>query len=101
MLRRLAVAICFGTLVCGAEVFAQTAPKVFVSPNKGQSQDQQNRDTADCQQWATQQAPPSQPASGAGTHSGAPWAGPRAARRRVPQSGPLPATRARVQARAP
>src|SRR5215472_1299847 len=69
MLRRLAVAIGFGTLVCGAEVFAQTAPKVFVSPNKGQSQDQQNRDTADCQQCATQQAPPSQPASGAGTHT--------------------------------
>ena len=65
-IRQFAVAIGFGALVCGAEVFAQTAPKVFVSPNKGQRQDQQSKDTADCQQWATQQAPPSQ---ASGTHA--------------------------------
>jgi len=68
-LRRLAVAVAFGALVCGTGVFAQTAPKVFVAPNKGQSQDQQSKDTADCQQWATQQAPPSQGATGAGSHT--------------------------------
>ena len=55
-----ALAIGFGGLMCAGAAFAQTAPKVFVSPNNGQSQEQQSKDTADCQQWATQQAPPSQ-----------------------------------------
>src|SRR5215468_243696 len=44
--------------------FAQSAPKVFVSPNKGQSQDQQSKDTAECQQWANGQAPPPQQQTG-------------------------------------
>jgi hypothetical protein len=54
--------------LCATAVVAQTAPKVFVYPSKGQSQDQQNKDTGECQQWASTQAPPSQAASGAGTH---------------------------------
>jgi hypothetical protein len=69
MTRCIAIAIGFGMLMYAGAVPAQTAPKVFVSPNKGQSQDQQNKDTAECQQWATQQAPPSQAATGAGTHA--------------------------------
>jgi len=48
---------------------AQTPPKVFVYPNKGQSKDTQNTDTAQCQQWATEQAPPSQQPTGPGTHT--------------------------------
>ena len=44
--------------------FAESAPQVFVSPNKGQSQDQQSKDTAECQQWATQQVPPAQAQAG-------------------------------------
>jgi hypothetical protein len=56
------------TVMIAAAVFAQTAPKVFVAPNKGQSKEQQNKDTAECRQWATEQAPPSQAATGAGTH---------------------------------
>ncbi len=67
-MHRNALAIGFGMLVCATAVVAQTAPKVFVAPGKGQSQEQQNKDTADCQQWATQQAPPSQGATGPGTH---------------------------------
>jgi hypothetical protein len=57
MTRSIAIAISLGmlaTLIGGGDAFAQSAPKVFVSPNKGQSADQQNKDTADCQQWATQ-----------------------------------------------
>jgi hypothetical protein len=60
---RCLLAIAFSALMGSAAVFAQTQPKVFVSPNKGQSQDQQQKDTADCQQWATQQVPPT-PAGG-------------------------------------
>jgi len=56
-------------LVCPAGVFAQeSAPRVFVSPSKGQSQAQQDSDTSACQQWATKQAPPSQAPTGPGTH---------------------------------
>lgn len=57
-------------LGCPAGVFGQqAAPRVFVSPNKGQSQAQQADDTAACRQWATQQAPPSQAPTGPGTHT--------------------------------
>jgi len=66
---RVVVAIAIGAVLSAAAGLAQTAPKVFVSPNKGQSQDQQNKDTADCQQWANQQAPPSQAATGAGSNA--------------------------------
>ncbi len=55
-----ATMIGFGLLLCAAGALSQSAPKVFVSPNKGQSQDQQNKDTSERQQWASQQAPPSQ-----------------------------------------
>jgi len=67
MTRFTAIALTLGMLglvASAADVFAQSAPKVFVSPSKGQSQDQQNKDTADCQQLATQQAPPSQTSGG-------------------------------------
>jgi hypothetical protein len=47
----------------------QGAPRVFVSPTKGQSKAQQDSDTAACQQWASQQAPPSQAPTGPGTHT--------------------------------
>jgi len=65
-----AIGITLATLLSGAPVFAQTAPKVFVYPNKGQSKDQQNKDTTECRQWATEQAPPSQEPTGPGTHAG-------------------------------
>ena len=52
-----AVVIGFGVMGTVAAL-AQSAPKVFVSPNKGQSQEQQSKDTAECQQWANQQAQP-------------------------------------------
>ena len=61
MTRLIAIAISLAlvAILTGAtDVFGQSEPKLFVSPNKGQSQDQQNKDTAECQQWATQQAPP-------------------------------------------
>jgi hypothetical protein len=69
MKRFAAIAISLGMLTGAAAVFAQSAPKVFVAPNKGQSQEQQNKDTAECQQWATEQAPPSQAATGAGSNA--------------------------------
>ena len=50
-------------------VRAQSPPKVFVSPNKGQSQDQQSKDTTECRQIAAEQAPPAQQATGTGTHA--------------------------------
>jgi hypothetical protein len=46
----------------------QGAPKMYVTANKGQTKEQQSKDTAECQQWATQQAPPSQTPTGPGTH---------------------------------
>jgi hypothetical protein len=56
-------------LASAAGVLAQqAAPKVYVSPNKGQTKAQQDSDTAACRQWATQQAPPSQAPTGPGTH---------------------------------
>ena len=57
------------TIMVASAVFAQTEPKVFVAPNKGQSAEQQSKDTAECKQLATQQAPPPQAATGAGTHT--------------------------------
>jgi hypothetical protein len=52
------IAVGLAILGCPASDFAQqAAPRVFVSPNRGQSQAQQDGDTAACQQWATQQAP--------------------------------------------
>jgi hypothetical protein len=68
MRRFTAIAIGLGMLVGTAGVFAQSAPKVFVYPSKGQSKDQQSKDTATCQQFANEQAPPSQAATGTGTH---------------------------------
>jgi hypothetical protein len=65
-----AIGIILATAVLVASaVFAQTEPKVFVAPNKGQSADQQAKDTAECKQTATQQAPLSQAPTGAGTHA--------------------------------
>ena len=46
----------------------QAAPRIYVSPSKGQTKAQQDSDTAACKQWATQQAPPSQAPTGPGTH---------------------------------
>lgn len=64
-----AVVVCLIVCTCSAAgALAQSAPKVFVYPTKGQSKDQQSKDTAECQQWARQQAPPSQAATGPGTH---------------------------------
>jgi hypothetical protein len=48
------VAACAGG---ASRAAAQSAPKVFVVPNKGQSSEQQGKDTSECQKWATQQAP--------------------------------------------
>jgi hypothetical protein len=69
MRRFAAIAISLGVLMGAAGASAQSAPKVFVAPNKGQSKDQQSKDTAECQQWANEQAPPSQAATGPGTHA--------------------------------
>jgi len=69
MRRCSAIVIGLGLFLCATGALAQSAPKVFVSPNKGQSQDQQSRDTSECQKWATQQAPPSQAKTGPGTHA--------------------------------
>jgi len=56
-------------LVGPVSVLAQQgAPRVYVSPKQGESKAQQDGDTAACQQWATQQAPPSQAPTGPGTH---------------------------------
>jgi hypothetical protein len=68
MRRFTAIAIGLGMLVGVAGAFAQSAPKVFVYPNKGQSKEKQNKDSAECKQWATEQAPPSQAPTGTGTH---------------------------------
>jgi len=71
MRRFTAIAISLGMLTGTAGVFAQAppgAPKVFVYPSKGQSKDQQSKDTAECQKWATEQAPPSTAETGTGTH---------------------------------
>src|SRR5437879_3269067 len=69
-------------LLCATVVLGQQAtPRVFVSPNKGQTKAQQDADTAACQQWATQQAPPSQAPTGPGTHTRGVVGGRRAGRR--------------------
>jgi OmpA family protein len=64
-----ALGIILATAMVASAVFAQTEPKVFVAPNKGQSKDQQSKDTAECRQIATEQAPPPQTPTGAGTHA--------------------------------
>lgn len=56
-------AILLGACAGAARAAAQSAPKVFVVPNKGQSAQQQSKDTADCQKWATQQVPAPQASS--------------------------------------
>ena len=67
--RFIALAIALGILACSpARALAQSQQKLFVVPNQGQSKDQQSKDTAQCQQWANGQAPPSQGATGPGTH---------------------------------
>ena len=68
MRRFTAIAISLGMLMGAAGAFAQKAPKVFVYPTKGQSKDQQSKDTAECKQWAAEQAPPSGAPTGMGTH---------------------------------
>jgi hypothetical protein len=70
MTNRLAtIAAGLAILACEVAVFGQqAAPRVFVSPNRGQTKAQQDADTAACQQRATQQAPPSQAPTGPGTH---------------------------------
>ena len=60
---------------------AGLAAGMFIYPNKGQSQDQQNQDKSECQRWATQQtgfdpmnpgsAPPTQQTQTAGAFGGA------------------------------
>lgn len=62
--RFVAFGISMALLLGVVGALGQTAPKVFVYPNKGQSADQQKTDTAECQQWASGQAPPSQTATG-------------------------------------
>jgi hypothetical protein len=64
-----AIGIILAMVMVASAVPAQTEPKVFVAPNKGQSKDQQNKDTAECKQTATEQAPPAQAPTGAGTHA--------------------------------
>jgi hypothetical protein len=64
-----AIGIILATAMVASAVFAQTEPKVFVAPNKGQSADQQSKDTAECKQTATEQAPLSEAATGVGTHA--------------------------------
>src|SRR5215813_10690846 len=64
-----AIGITLAAVMVASTVLAQTAPKVFVAPNKGQSKDQQSKDTAECKQWATEQAPPAQAQTGPGTHA--------------------------------
>jgi hypothetical protein len=64
-----AIGIALATVTAATAVCAQTAPKVFVAPKQGQSKEQQSKDTAACKQWATEQAPPAQAPTGAGTHA--------------------------------
>ena len=64
-----AIGIMLATVMVASAVFAQTEPKVFVAPNKGQSKDQQSKDTAECRQIATEQAPPAQAPTGTGRHA--------------------------------
>ncbi len=62
------IGITLATLMVASAALAQTEPKVFVVPNKGQSKDQQSKDTTQCRQFATEQVPPSQAPTGPGTH---------------------------------
>jgi hypothetical protein len=67
-----AIGIILATAMVAGVVFAQTAPtapKVFVYPSKGQSKDQQSKDTAACQQFANEQAPQTPAQTGMGTHA--------------------------------
>ena len=52
-MRTLTMSVAAMTLVAS---FAAAQPKVFVYPTKGQSQRQQDIDTAECQRWASSQA---------------------------------------------
>ncbi|MFN8628284.1 MAG: glycine zipper family protein [Candidatus Binatia bacterium] len=63
------IGIVLATAIGASVVMAQTAPKVFTVPNQGQSKEQQSKDTAACQQFANEQAPPAQTQSGPGTHA--------------------------------
>ena len=69
MRRFSAIAVSLGMLIGAAGAFAQSAPKVFVYPTKGQSKDQQSKDTYECRQWAAEQAPPSGAPTGTGTQA--------------------------------
>ena len=65
-----------GTAMVLSAGIAAAQPKVFVYPSKGQSQRQQDIDTAECQRWASSQAssgpaPSNQGNVAAGTISGA------------------------------
>lgn len=64
-----AIAAALATILTGSVVFAQAEPKVFVAPNKGQSAEQQSKDTGECKQFANEQAPIPQAQTGAGTHA--------------------------------
>jgi hypothetical protein len=68
-MKRITAVSALSVLLVATGVYAQSQPKVFVHPNKGQTKDQQAQDTSECQQWATQQAgaPPAQ--GGAGSHA--------------------------------
>jgi OmpA family protein len=68
--RKLApIAACVALAAVPVGALAQQAgPRVFVSPNNGQTKTQQDADTAACQKWATDQAPPPQAPTGPGTH---------------------------------
>jgi hypothetical protein len=72
-MRVLTMMVAVLTLVAG---FAAAQSKVFVYPTKGQSQRQQDVDTAECQRWASSQAHsgpsgPNYDGRAAGTISGA------------------------------
>ena len=64
-----AIGIFLATVALASAVLAQTEPKVFVAPNKGQSADQQNKDSAECKQSANAQAPIQQTPTGAGSNA--------------------------------
>ena len=60
MTGRIAVASALAILLLAGGVVAQTPPKLLVSPSKGQSKEQQSKDTTECAQRAKEQAASSQ-----------------------------------------
>jgi hypothetical protein len=63
------VLVGFGTVVSGCATMGASQPAVYAYPQKGQSVEQQSRDTTECQQWAQHQTgfnPNARVATGAG-----------------------------------